>query len=91
MRTIDHPTDPEIKLFCTSRRSLGQKQLVILDHLRECDICERKYWETFQLERLPLQIELFEGCTLVINRDKQGRCTMLINESGNRYQRKETK
>ena len=85
MYKTDHPTDAEIMLFCISRRSLGQKQLEVLDHLRECEICNRKYWESFQASRIPLEIELDEDCTLVLNKDENGRCTMSIHESENKH------
>jgi hypothetical protein len=83
MSTTNHLTDAEIKRFCLSRRSLGERQLEVLDHLRECEICNRKYWEIFQVARVPLEIELDGGCTLVIDKDESGRCTMLIHDSDN--------
>lgn len=92
MHPIIHLTDEEIKRFCTSRRSLGERQLEILDHLTECEICNRKYLEIFQAERLPLEVELYEGCTLVINKDESGHCTMRIDESEVEHQKgKETR
>ena len=80
MHTTNHLADAEIRLYCISRRSLGERQLEIHDHLIECDICNRKYWDIFYVERLPLEIELYEGCTLVINKDDSGHCTMRIDE-----------
>lgn len=86
MHTTTHLTDEEIKRFCLSRRSLGERQLEVLNHLRECDICNRKYWEIFLVVRVPLEIELDGDCTLVIDKDESGHCTMLIYESENLYQ-----
>ena len=92
MHTTIHLTDDEIKRFCISRRSLGERQQEILAHMTECEICNRKYWEMFQVKRIPLEIELYEGCTLVIDRDESGHGTMHIDESEIEYQQgKETR
>lgn len=92
MHTINHLSDEEIKRFCTSRRSLGERQQEVLDHLTECEVCSLKYLEIFQAERIPLELELYEGSTLVIDKDESGHYTMRIDESETEYQQgKETR